>query len=584
MHPLLLRQLRKHAPAIDPSAAPWRDLLSAVSRSYTEQEQELTFLDHTLEVTSTELTEANDRLRREGENRVTQLNRYYQQALESQQGMILCVRHSPRGFLHTLCRGRLARQLGLAPETVEGRTVEEVAAPENVAALNAAYARAWAGADTSLAYRNARTGIEVFAQLHPRYDGDIVTEVISSAVDISELKRAEQELRLAKDRAEAADRAKGEFLAVMSHEIRTPLNAVLGFAGLLRDAPLSPEHSRWAGTICASGESLLHLVDDILDFIKFEAGQVVLRPEPVALSALVAGTAEVFRPQAQKKHLAFEVRVAPGTPSCVRIDPHRLRQVLVILMGNALKFTRAGSVRLVVDAEPGPVDDGSPARRTLRFAVADTGIGIAPASLDRLFKPFSQVDSSMSRSFGGTGLGLAIAQRIVRHLGGEIRCESEPGHGSVFHFSILAETVDLAVRPGGPARPAQEIAPAFDPALRLLIAKDDAASRRRMLDFFSDRGLYPDIVDNGAAALAAANARRYDFILLDVDLPELDGYAVARAIRAQPGTGPAPRLVALVRAGTTPDREHFTAAGFDEILSKPVEFPLLERLLATHGR
>ncbi len=477
MNPLLLRQLRKHLPDADPGAAPWREFLEVVARTYDEHEQERAFLDHTLEITSTELTEANDRLRRESDTRFALVNRYYQQALESQQGMILCVRHTPRGFLHTLCRGRLARRLGLTPETVEGRTVEEVAAPENVAELNAAYTRAWAGADTSVAYRNARTGIEVFAQLHPRYDGDLVTEVISSAVDISELKHAEQELRLAKDRAEAADRAKGEFLAVMSHEIRTPLNAVLGFAGLLRDAPLSPEHTRWAAAISTAGDSLLHLVEDILDFTKIEAGHVVLQPEPVPLDSLISDLAEFFRPQAAKKRLEFDVRLRDGALPHFRIDPRRLRQVLVILVGNALKFTRTGSVRLVVDAELDASAPGAAPRSVLRFAVADTGIGIPRESRERLFKPFSQVDSSMSRSYGGTGLGLAIAQRIVRLLGGEIGCESEPGHGSVFHFSFPAEVVVLPSRAGSPTRAASAPAFGFNPTLRVLIAKDDAAGR-----------------------------------------------------------------------------------------------------------
>jgi len=391
------------------------------------------------------------------------------------------------------------------------------------------------------------------------------------------------ELVSAKKTAEEASRVKSDFLAIMSHEIRTPLNAVLGFAGLLRDATLSPEHSRWADAICTSGDALLHLVDDILDYTKIETGQVSLNAEPVALAAVVESMAEVFRPQAVKKHLEFGISIRPAVPPFIRIDPRRLRQVLAILVGNAVKFTRTGSVRVVVDAEIDPPAPGSAPRSILRFAVADTGIGIPADARDRLFKPFSQVDSSMSRSYGGTGLGLAIAQRLVRLLGGEIGCESEPGHGSVFHFSLPVEIVVLETRSAAAGRAGGIPAPGLDPTLRLLIAKDDATSRRRMLDFFSDRGLYPDIVDNGAAALAAANARRYDFILLDVELPELDGYAVARAVRAHHGAASAPRLVALVRADTPPDRARCTAAGFDQVLAKPVEFPLLERLLATRA-
>jgi signal transduction histidine kinase/ActR/RegA family two-component response regulator len=571
---LLLRQLRKHAPHLDPLAPEWRAFVAAISGTYHDLQQENAFLSHTLEVASAELTEANERLRRDGERQVASISDYYRQVLDSQQGMIVCVRKVDGEFITTLCRGELARRLGHTPESAEGFPLAEIAPTANFATLHAAYEQAWNGTDTSLTYRHARTGIEVFALMRPRCEHGRVTEVIASCVEITALKSAESELREAKERAEAADRAKSEFLAVMSHEIRTPLNAVLGFASMLRESHLSPEHTIWVSTICTAGESLLTLIDDILDFSKIEAGRLSLLPEPVAVAPLLDAVGSIFQQRALVKGLTLETSFGPGVPAAVLIDPHRLRQVLINLVGNALKFTREGYVRIGVELVAAPAREGEPC--TLRFTVADSGIGIPPERQDRLFRPFSQVDSSTTRQFGGTGLGLAISQRLVRLLGGEIGFTSEPGRGSVFHFTVRAPLAALPERPRAAAPAADFPAGA---ALRILIAEDQLENRMLIEDFLRDRGYAPDVVENGRLAVAAATARTYDLILMDLLMPEVDGLAATQAIRSHYGAGRGPRIVALTANVFPEDRARCRAAGMNGLLAKPIDFKQLLRLL-----
>ncbi len=574
MNPLLLRQLRKHAPQLDPQDPAWRPLLNAISDAYGELEQDRDFLNHTLEVVSAELTEANERLRRESESRLATISAYYQQVLSSQQGMILCVRHTPRGFVHTLCRGELARRLGLTPETVEGRTVEEIAAPENLAAINSAYATAWAGRETTLTYCNARTGLIILTSMRPLYEGPTIKEVIAASVEITALKTAEVELRQAKERAEAADRAKSEFLAVMSHEIRTPLNAVLGFSQLLRESPLDAKQCNWAETICSSGESLLSLIDDILDFSKIEAGKLSLHPETTSLPRLFDSLTGMFQQRAIAKGLHLIVTRAPDVPDLIHVDGDRLRQILVNLIGNALKFTRQGSVRVHVDRLAAPAAPGEPC--TLRFNVADTGIGIPASRRDRLFKPFSQVDSSTTRTFGGTGLGLAISQRLTGLLGGEIGCESEPDVGSTFYFTIQAPVISPQPAPAADAD-------ASDPlpeALRILVAEDQPENQMLILEFLWRHGYSPDVVGNGRLAVQAATKNPYDLILLDLRMPEINGFDAARAIRTHYGAARGPRIVALTANVFPEDRTQCLASGMDGMLAKPVDFGRLRQVLA----
>ena len=570
MHPLLARQLRKHLPDLDPTLPPWAGFLAAVDGAYAESQQDHAFLEHTLAVTSDELTEANERLRREAENQLASLSRYYQQTLEFQHGMILCVRNSTRGFEHTLCRGQLARRLGLAPEEVEGRTLEESAAAAFAAPMNAGYARAWAGEEHAFTFATP-DGVELFVVMRPRREQSRVEEVIASCVEITALKQAEHELRAAKERAEDADRAKSEFLAVMSHEIRTPLNAVLGFTSLLQQTPLNEEQQSWLKTIETSSEALLSLIEDILDFSKLEAGRLTLTPLALNLLTLLDDLCRLYRAQAAAKSVALDLAVAPDVPALVITDAHRLRQLLVNLIGNAVKFTQRGSIRIVVSlAPPQPADP--PTSRRLRFSVHDTGIGIPREKQHLLFKPFSQVDSSSTRTYGGTDLGLVICHRLSHLLGGDIEFVSEPGVGSTFSFSIrvmVDEPLPPASKKFAAGTPVTST-PAAD--FRILVAEDDSQNRHLIDQLLRRRGYVADLVENGRQAVDAARRQTYPLILLDLNMPELDGYQVALAIReSQARGGPRPRIYALTANIFPENLQRCRSVGMDGVLSKPID-------------
>ncbi len=569
MNPLLARQLRKYLPDLDPAQSPWSDFLSAVDRAYADLEQDRTFLEHTLEVTSAELTEANEKLRREAETQLASLSRYYQQTLELQQGMIVCVRRTERGFVHTLCRGQLLARLGLSPEDIEGRFIEDVAPRPQSDILNAAFERAWNGETHSFAF-TTHHGVEVLIVMRPRREREEVQEVIAACLEITALKQAEHELRAAKERAEAADRAKSEFLAVMSHEIRTPLNAVLGFASLLQQSPLNEEQQNWLATIGTSGESLLTLINDILDFSKIEAGHLELHSEPVALVALLDQLGGMFRPRAEQKGVALEISTPPDLPQVIVTDPQRLTQILTNLLANAVKFTPQGSIRIEAQALPSEPDHSD---REIYFAIRDTGIGIPADRRDRLFKPFSQVDSSTTRNYGGTGLGLAICDRLVRLLGGDIAVDSTPGQGSTFAFTIrtrVPETLSALFEPLPAKTPST--GPIGSPSLRILVAEDQPHNRQLIQHILESRGYRPHIVENGRAALEAALTQPYDLVLLDLRMPEMDGYTAARAMREKIPLHAQPKIYALTANALPADRTRCTSLGIDGILTKPLNF------------
>ena len=566
MDSLLARQLRKHLPSVDPASPEWQGFLQAVENAYVDLRQDRAFIEHTLETTSKELTEANEKIRRDAESKLASLSRYYQQTLELQQGMIQCVRLTPRGFELTLCRGQLLQRLGLTPEQIEGHLIEEFALPTQAAIINAGYARAWAGEEFTTTFTTSQ-GIEIFVLMRPRRENGEVCEIIASCVEITALKEAERELIAAKERAEAADRAKSEFLGVMSHEMRTPLNAVLGFSDLLlTSGSLDPQQITWLASICTSSESLLELIDDILDFSKIEAGRFTLHPEPVLLLPLLNEITDLFAPRAAEKGLVFTLQTDPGLPETISIDRLRLRQILVKLIGNAVKFTAQGSVTVSVSAPAGGTE-------TLAFSITDTGIGIPADQRDRLFKPFSQVDSSTTRNYGGTGLGLAISDRIVRMLGGRITLESAPAQGSVFSF-----TVNAAFAPPVPAVASKTLSdpapvlPSATPgrSLRILVAEDHPINRELISLLLESRGYQPDLAENGRLALEAALRQPYDLVLMDLQMPEMDGFQASREILRQLDPPRRPSIYALTATVYPEDRQRAAEAGMLGFLAKPV--------------
>jgi PAS domain S-box-containing protein len=464
-----------------------------------------------------------------------------------------------------------------------------------------------------------------------------VIGIIGFSMDITERKRAEEELKQAKAAAEAANEAKGRFLANMSHELRTPMNAILGMIDVALPKAIDPIVQDCLRTAKGSADLLLTLLDDLLDSAKIESGKLELESAPFSLRRMLDQITRVLAVRASEKGLCFCSRMPDETPDAVIGDRTRLQQVLLNLAGNAIKFTERGDVEIRLhvaeglgmrdwglenDNQSGGNDLAAPIPNpqspipsvTLEFAVRDTGIGIPPAGLERLFQPFAQADASMARRFGGTGLGLSISKRLVEMMGGRIRAESEVGNGSTFSF-----TVRLPL--------AKELPPDFDaPAavpvaarthLRILLVEDNPANQKLATYILQDRGHLVEIAGDGQEAVYLTRQNRYDVILMDVQMPGMNGLEATAAIRAREGSGmrdwgldvdkpaasdaqnliPDPQspilsrrvpIIAMTAHAMRGDRDRCLAAGMDGYLSKPINaqemIGLVESLAGGAGR
>lgn len=564
MNPLLARQLRKHLPDALGNPHSLEGLLDAISRTYDELESDRRFLEHTLEVTSAELNDANERLRRESEQKLNSMSARYLNTLECHEGAILRVRREDGVFIHTLCRGQLAMRLGWTPEKVEGKRAPSFAPADAVARLESIYERVWAGEILEQEYERPDGSLAMLGHFLPYREGGQIVEIIVSAIDITERKRSEVAMRLAKEKAESADKAKSEFLAVMSHEIRTPLNAVLGFTSLLQESPLTPDQQGWLETVSTSGRALLSLLNDILDFSRIEAGQLHFSIQPCALLQLVQSVHGMYQASAAEKGIGLSLFLDPGLPEVVLTDSQRFRQILVNLVSNAVKFTHAGSVSIIVSAVPLAAHEDCV---MLRMEVRDSGIGIDPACHDRLFKPFSQADSSSTRQYGGTGLGLAISQRLARAMGGDITFTSSPGVGSTFVLHLRL-TASYGPRQAGAQGRATE-RPRLPKSLRVLVAEDHPHNRELIVRILAGHGISPDLAMDGQEAVNLALTKPYDVILMDVRMPVLDGLEATRRIRAGITGRPLPRIIAVTANAFADEKMRCIHAGMDAILIKP---------------
>ncbi len=610
---------------------------------------------------------------------------------------------SPQGNIEWVNES-FSRVLEYSLEEVTGRNpLDFLTGPETDQAIltdiRSALARGQGLATDLVHYSKAGRKYHLHLEIQPvRNDAGQIGNFIFLATDITARVESEAQLRRAKSEADAASRAKSEFLASMSHEIRTPMNGVIGMTSLLMETRLTPEQRDFVATIHNSGETLLAIINDILDFSKIESGKLELESIPLDLTSCLEESIELFALQAAGKRIELAYTLAPGTPAWINGDVTRLRQILVNLINNAVKFTSGGSIIIEVRALTEPT--GTP---RLEFAVRDTGIGIPPDRLDRLFKAFSQVDSSTTRKYGGTGLGLAISQRLCALMGGDIRVESTVGQGSSFIFTIIAppalpplkspmpslpaplrdgltlvvggsaavgtqlESWELRVElvsspaaakarcagldqppalliidgdttaeagelagiacprlfmlPFGQPVPAaldenhpaatiykplkhhtllqtlsqlfatpEEKTPAPAPKprpqqlagdipLNILLVEDNAVNQKVALRFLERLGYAADAVNNGKEALHSIESRPYDLVLMDLQMPEMDGFEATRRMRHSLPADVQPVIVALTANAMTGDRELCLAAGMDDYISKPVKMAELTEVI-----
>ncbi|HVS53447.1 MAG TPA: response regulator [Opitutaceae bacterium] len=594
--------------------------------------------------------------------------------------------------------------------------------PRTVARIRAAMARGQGISTDVVNYAKSGRKYHLHLEVQPvRGANGELENFIAVQTDITARVETEHQLRRAKAEADDASRAKSDFLASMSHEIRTPMNGVIGMTSLLMETTLNAEQRDFVNTIRSSGEALLTIINDILDFSKIESGKMELERAPFELSLCLEEALDLFALQASAKKLDIGYHVAPDVPAWIMGDVTRLRQIIVNLVNNAVKFTPSGAISLEVRRalrEPTPLgfDPGfitDPTRIILDFTVRDTGIGIPPERIDRLFKAFSQVDSSTTRKYGGTGLGLAICQRLVHLMGGDIRVESKVGHGSTFSFTIATEAASNATESGLPALPAPlrdglvlcvedhavlqarlqtlfekwgarcivaphaaealqivarlpqppallvveggeldgpspsetlaslrcprlilypfgQTAPTppsadvpcastskpirttallhaiytlFNPGaatpgtlaaksdsrpigheipLEVLLAEDNAVNQKVALRFLERLGYRAEAVANGLEAVTAVENRRYDLVLMDLQMPEMDGYEATRQIRARLPADRQPKIIALTANAMSADRELCVAAGMDDHISKPVKMHEISAAIRKH--
>ncbi|MEI6986284.1 MAG: ATP-binding protein [Rhodospirillaceae bacterium] len=521
------------------------------------------------------LTDLTD-LKRADDNRKDQI--IFQHSLI--EAMPVAVFHKNELGVYLGCNNKYANLLGLSVNDIIGHRSDDLFPVEIAADVNRSDQRAYQSREPDsydFVWVFGNTGgrhFRVYKAPYARSDGSL-GGLIGIVLDISSDFQREESLRQAEMSAIQANLAKSQFLAMMSHEIRTPITGVLGMADLLRRTPLNEEQIGYLDTLAGSTKTLLTILNDILDISKIEAGKVVFEEVDFDLREAVNNTISMFNENAVSKGLALTHELDDDLPKHVIGDPTRVKQILFNLSGNAIKFTETGGVHVRVSIERH--DDIT---LTLLVEVEDTGIGMTPDQIPHLFKPFSQLGASTTRRFGGTGLGLVITKRLVELMGGTIGVDSEPGKGTTFWFSLpLRVASDHAISIAEDAVPP---APTVVRSLHILLAEDNRINQMLVRSMLQKLGHTVAVADNGRVAVAMLAAEEFDAVLMDMQMPEMDGEEATRVIRVMPPPKGRLPILALTADAMVEHRERYLAAGVNDLVPKPIDWQVLSDALAIH--
>jgi len=582
VHPILLRQLRQLDGLPDLRGRPeFEKFLGLVDRAYEELENDRRFAEHTLGTVSEELYRANERIRRESKRLIASQAAQLEMSMQSAGDGLWAF---DAELEHLELSSSWVQMLGYSPDELPSNlsVCKRLIHPDDWEIAHSSVGEA--GTSDEMIERQVRVLTRAGAPLWMLVRGRVVERdangwprrLVGTLTNISTQKQIEAELRDAKESAEAASAAKSRFLAIVSHEIRTPMNGVLGFASLLGETQLDPMQNECLEMIQSSGKILVAIINDILDFSRIESGALELTQEHFSPVDAIAEVCDLMRPQARGKGVALECPQRSGGQGRFLGDGLRFRQILLNLIGNAIKFTEVGGVRVTATDDIGA--DGQP---WLEIEVRDTGSGIPAANLRSIFEPFAQADMSVTRKYGGTGLGLAITSRLVELMGGSIEVESTPGKGSIFRVRLpyIRSLADAQAPRNGSAKPTETASTmATLSRVRVLVVEDNRVNRLLAIRLLSSLGCETAAAENGSEALEMVKNADYDAVFMDLDMPVMDGIASTRLIRQLPGRERLP-IYALTANALESDRARCRDAGMNGFLAKPYEKAAVTRIL-----
>ncbi len=582
-HHLLERQLRRLglASGSPPTLEQWHRLLEQIDRTYAEADQDRYLLECSLSTSSHEMKELYETFKRSSESQITAERDRYRSVVQAAPDMIFSLAVEDGSI--TQLNPAFERLTGWSCEAWINKPFTALSHKDDVPRAIANIHQVILGEtippfELRILTKSGENRSAEFIVTPHRDEKRVVRFILGIARDITDRKRAEQDLRAAKESAEMASQTKSEFLANMSHEIRTPMNGFIGMTGLLLETPLNAQQHDYVETIRSSGETLLTLINDILDFSKIESGKLELENQAFDLSNCLSGSLDLVAAEAAEKGLELSSELDEGCPPILVGDVTRVRQILVNLLSNAVKFTSRGSISVHATARP-----KTSTFHELEIAVSDTGVGIPADRIGRIFESFSQADASTTRKFGGTGLGLTISKHLAGLMGGRIWVESVLGKGTVFHFTIQTRVPlgeeKLAFEERARHRVQVDRNLAGRLPLRILIADDNVINQKVAHLLLENMGYRADLAASGLEVLEALARQSYDVVLMDVQMPELDGLEATRRIHRELDRERWPKIIAVTAGAMRGDREKCFAAGMDDYVSKPVQADELQAAL-----